>query len=98
MIRHILILQQRASSTQADFDACRAGLGGLVGVVPGLIDFHWGANIAPEDRRAGYTHGFTMDFVDQASLDAYGPHPKHVVAAAKVREVFERVAVFDFVM
>jgi hypothetical protein len=98
MIRHILLLQQRASATSDDIDACRAGLAGLVGAMPGLVNFHWGQNIAPQERRAGFTHGFSMDFVDQASLDAYGPHPQHQVAASKVRETFERVVVFDFVM
>jgi hypothetical protein len=96
MIRHILVLQQRAGATPEAIEACRGGLEALVGVIPGLIDCHWGHNIAPVERRGGFTHGFTMDFVDQASLDAYGPHPQHQVAAAKVRETFERVIVFDF--
>ena len=29
-----------------------------------------------------------MDFVDRASLDAYGPHPQHKLAAAKVLATF----------
>ncbi|HEX3765740.1 MAG TPA: Dabb family protein [Kofleriaceae bacterium] len=96
MVRHILLLQQRSNTTAEEIDACRAGLADLVGVVPGLLDFHWGANIAPVERRDGYTHGFSMDFTDRASLDAYAPHPQHVVAAARVRASFERVVVFDF--
>ena len=98
MVRHILLLQQRADATADEIDGCRAGLAGLVGRVPGLIDFHWGANLAPAERRDGYTHGFSMDFADRASLDAYGPHPEHKVAAARVRTVFERIAVLDFEM
>lgn len=98
MIRHVLALQQRAGATPAEIEACRTGLAELVGVVPGLVNFHWGANIAPEERRAGFTHVFTMDFVDQASLDGYGPHPQHQLAATKVRALFERIAVIDFVM
>jgi hypothetical protein len=98
MIRHILILQQRADASPEAIDSCRAGLGALVGPISGLVNFHWGANIAPEERRAGFSHGFSMDFVDQASLDAYGPHPQHVAAAAKVRATFERVVVFDFAL
>jgi stress responsive alpha/beta barrel protein len=96
MIRHILILKQRPDATPEEIDASRAGLAGLVGVISGLLDFHWGPNVAPEERRAGFTHGFSMDFADQASLDAYGPHPQHQIAAAQVRKVFEKVIVFDF--
>ncbi|HEY4011940.1 MAG TPA: Dabb family protein [Polyangiaceae bacterium] len=96
MVRHILILQAHRTSTAEDIDACRTLLGACVGPVPGLIDFHWGENIGPEHRRGGFTHGFTMDFVDRASLAAYGPHPLHKPAAAKVNATFERVVVFDF--
>jgi hypothetical protein len=96
MVRHILLLQQRPEATAHEIDACRVGLAELVGPIPGLLNFFWGQNIAPEERRGGFTHGFTMDFVDRQSLDAYGPHPQHVVAAARVRATFERVVVFDF--
>jgi hypothetical protein len=96
MLRHVLLLQQRPDATAEEIGACRAGLASLVGLIPGLIDFHWGANVAPVERRGGFTHGFSMDFVDRASLDAYGPHPRHQIAAATVRATFERVAVFDF--
>jgi hypothetical protein len=37
-----------------------------------------------------------MDFADGASLEAYGPHPLHQLAAAKILATFERVVVFDF--
>jgi stress responsive alpha/beta barrel protein len=96
MIRHILLLQQRPDATADEIDACRAGLASLVGPIPGLIDFHWGPNVAAVERRDGLTHGFSMDFVDRASLEAYGPNPQHQVAVAKVRATFERVVVFDF--
>jgi hypothetical protein len=98
MIRHILLLQQRADASADDIDGCRTALAALVGPIAGLVSFHWGANVAPEERSAGFTHGFTMDFVDQASLDAYGPHPQHRPAAAKVRATFERIVVFDFAL
>jgi hypothetical protein len=98
MVRHILILQARPTSTVEDFEACHVALAACVGAVPGLLDFHWGENIGPEARRGGFTHGFSMDFVDRASLEAYGPHPQHKPAAAKVQATFERVVVFDFVL
>ena len=85
MIRHILLLQQRPGATSQDIDACRVALTELVGPIAGLVNCHWGENIAPAERRAGFTHGFTMDFVDRESLDAYGPHPQHQLAVAKIR-------------
>jgi len=98
MIRHILLLKQRATATAEAVDAARAALAALVGPIPGLVNFHWGANHAPAERRAGFTHGFSMDFVDQQSLEAYAPHPQHQLAVAKVGQAFEGIAVFDFAL
>jgi hypothetical protein len=81
-----------------EIEACREALGAGIGQVSGLINFKWGQNIGPEHRRDGFTHGFTMDFADRASYDAYGPHPLHTDASAKILATFERVVVFDFVM
>jgi len=98
MIRHVLLLQQRPDATTSEIDACRDALAGLVGPIAGLVNCHWGQNVAPEERRAGFTHGFTMDFVDRESLAAYGPHPQHQLAVAKIRATFERIVVFDFAL
>lgn len=96
MLRHVLLLQIRPETTPDNIQACRDALAGLVQVIPGLVDFHWGENHAPVERRDGYTHGFSMDFTDAASLAAYGPHPSHQRAAQLVRTYFSRVTVFDF--
>jgi stress responsive alpha/beta barrel protein len=98
VVRHILLLQPRPDATADEIDGCRAALAGLVGPIPGLLDFHWGVNAAPVERRGGFTHGFTMDFADRASLEAYGPHPQHQIASARVRATFERILVFDFAL
>lgn len=96
MIRHVLLLQPRSGTTPASIEAARSSLAGLVGVIHGLLDFHWGENFAPGERQDGYAFGFSMDFLDRQALVAYGPHPEHKNAAAKVREAFDRIAVFDF--
>lgn len=96
MLRHILLLQRRPDTTDAQIQASRDALAGLVGHIPGLLDFHWGANLAPAERQGGFTHGFSMDFTDKAALDAYGPHPLHTPVAAGVRAAFDQIVVFDF--
>jgi hypothetical protein len=93
-----MLLQPRSATTPQDIEACREALTSLVGRVPGLVNCHWGETFAPLERRDGLTHGFTMDFEDRESLNAYGPHPDHRVAAAKVRAAFERLVVLDFVL
>jgi hypothetical protein len=96
MVRHILLLEPRADATPQAIEACRTALAALVGRIPGLLDFRWAVNFVAPERREGFTHGFTMDFVDRESLDAYGPHPEHKAAAALVRATFARIVVLDF--
>ena len=96
MVRHVLLLQPRATATAEAIDACRVAITGLVGRIPGLASCNWGENFAPAERRDGLTHGFSMDFVDRESLDRYGPHPDHVPATKLVRATFERIVVLDF--
>jgi Stress responsive A/B Barrel Domain len=96
MIRHILLLQPRSGTTPQAIEACQQAITSLVGRIPGLVNCHWGENFVAAERREGFTHGFTMDFADRASLDAYGPHPEHKPASALVRATFERIVVLDF--
>ena len=96
MVRHILLLQPKAGVASSQIEEARESLAGLVGEIHGLLDFHWGENFASIERQDGYAFGFTMDFLDRQALDAYGPHPEHQKAAAKVREAFDRIAVLDF--
>ena len=98
MVRHILLLQPRTDTTPEAIEAARQALAALVGVIPGLLDFHWGTNEVEPARREGFTHGFSMDFTDRASLDAYAPHPQHKVAAGLVRAAFERIVVLDMTL
>jgi hypothetical protein len=98
MVRHVLLLQPRSDTAPQAIEGCRKALASLVGRIPGLLDFHWADNFVAPERREGFAHGFTMDFVDRESLDAYGPHPEHKVVAAQVRATFERIVVLDFAL
>ncbi|HSY20729.1 MAG TPA: Dabb family protein [Polyangiaceae bacterium] len=95
MVRHILLLQPRPDATGEAIDACRRAITSLVGQIPGLVDCHWGQNRVAPDRREGFTHGFSMDFRDLESLDAYGPHPAHAGPKALIRATFDRIVVLD---
>jgi hypothetical protein len=98
MIRHILLLQPRAETTPKAINDCRKALTALPGRIPGLLNCHWGQNQAPSERREGLIYGFTMDFEDADSLEAYFPHPEHLPVAALIRATFERIVVFDLVV
>jgi hypothetical protein len=96
MVRHILLLQPAKAASAEAIEACRRAIMGLVGPIPGLVSCQWGENFVAPERREGFTHGFSMDFVDRESLDAYGPHPAHAGPKALIRATFDRIVVFDF--
>ena len=96
IVRHVLLLKPKPETTPEAVEACRNAIIGLVGRIPGLLNCHWGENFAPAERRDGCTYGFSMDFADRASLEAYGPHPAHLPAAKLVRGAFEKIVVLDF--
>jgi hypothetical protein len=98
MVRHILLLQPRLDTSLEAIEACRVALVRLVGRIPGLLDCHWGENLAPPERREGLTYGFTMDFEDHDSLRKYLPHPEHQPVAALVRAAFDRIVVLDLTL
>lgn len=96
MVRHILLLEPRPDTTPEAIEACKVGVASLVGKIHGLLDCHWGENFAAPERRDGFTHGFSMDFIDRAALEAYAPHPEHKPVATLVRATFQKITVLDF--
>jgi hypothetical protein len=80
------------------FDALKA----LQNKMPGIVSISAGQDNSPEGLQRGYTHGFTVDFVNAAARDAYLPHPEHqkvgamIVAAAEGG--VEGIVVVDWVL
>ncbi|MGB0144778.1 MAG: Dabb family protein, partial [Akkermansiaceae bacterium] len=71
-------------------------MSGMVGNIPGLLDFHHGPYDSAEGLNEGYTHGFIMTFDSAESRDAYLPHPEHMKRVELVQPKLERLVVFDF--
>lgn len=88
-IRHIVLLKARADLPAGELDGVFAQLAALKAVIPGMLDCHASANVSPEGISRGFTHAFTMDFVDAAARDAYLPHPDHKAAGRRLRSAAE---------
>lgn len=101
MIRHMVMLKLKPEAAQADVDHLFGLLSGLRGKLDGLVDVHGGPYSSPEGINRGFTHGFSMDFTDAASRDAYLPHPEHMKIAESVGGILdgtfeEAVCAFDY--
>ncbi len=81
MIRHVVLLKLRnVDEAPQIFIALKA----LQTQIPGIISVTTGVDCSPEGLQRGFTHGFTVDFVDAAARDAYLPHPAHQKVGAMI--------------
>ena len=99
MIRHIVLVRFRSDLPAKERLGIFVQLAALEGVVPGMSTFIAGNNCSPEQLNHGYHHGFSIDFRDQASRDAYLLHEDHKAAGARLVAACTRgvedVLVFD---
>jgi Stress responsive A/B Barrel Domain len=84
-IRHCVLVRFKLD---ADVSKIFAELKALAHKIEGILSITAGADNSPEGLQRRHTHGFTVDFRDAESRDAYLPHPEHqkvggmIVAAA----------------
>jgi hypothetical protein len=81
MIRHVVLCRFRED---ADVAAVCAAISSLQHKIPGILSVTCGKDNSPEGLQKGFTHGFTVDFVDAAARDNYLPHPAHQVVGKMV--------------
>jgi Stress responsive A/B Barrel Domain len=86
-VRHCVLVRFKPD---ANVTLIFAELKALTHKIDGILSITVGADNSPEGLQRGNTHGFTVDFRDMTSRDAYLPHPEHqkvggmIVAAAEV--------------
>ena len=96
LVKHYGCFQFKAHISEFQISACFQAMAGMVGCIPGLLDFHCGPYDSAEGLNDGYTHGFIMTFASPTARDEYLPHPVHEEVKAIVVPCLERVVVFDF--
>ena len=84
MIRHIVLFRARGDLHPGSLEAIFDGLAGLKAAIPGMLDFKAGPDASPEGMQRGLTHGFTIDFADEAARDAYLVDPDHQALGARL--------------
>ncbi|MBX7074380.1 MAG: Dabb family protein [Pirellulales bacterium] len=88
-IKHVVLLKIRRDVTPELLAEVMAELGELRRVIPGILDFSWGANNSQEGLHQGFTHGFVMTFADLAAVSAYMPHPEHERVKGRIVPLLE---------
>lgn len=100
MIRHFVLLRFRQDVTVDVRRSLMAELGTLRDHIGGIVGFHAGENVSPEEPVIhGFRDGFWFDFVDTAARDAYLIDPRHQSVGAKLvanaEGGIEGIVVFD---
>jgi len=95
-VRHIALFHFKPEITQDKIDECFDALKGMLGRIPGILEFEHGPYDSDEGLNDGFTHGFIMTFDSPESRDAYLPNPIHEEVKDIVVPCLERVVVFDF--
>jgi len=84
MIRHVVLFKLRSDLDEGAATRIFTALKALQGQIPGITAISTGKDASPEGLQRGFTHGFTVDFVDAAARDAYLPHPAHQKVGAMI--------------
>ncbi len=99
-IQHIVLLKCRVDVSEREMNEIFEGLQSIKRFIPGITSFSGGRNNSLEGNAKGYTHGFILTFVDEASRKTYLPHPEHKKIQKKIGKVLadvsDNVLVFDY--
>ncbi len=93
MITHVVLLQLKQETTQAELDHALAMVKELQQSIPDIVDVRVGANLSVNHH--GYTSGFIMHIVDTDHLKAYALHPTHRIASTELVRICTRIIDFD---
>jgi hypothetical protein len=85
MIDHIVLVKFADSTTQEQLAEVVTRFKALREHLTGIVDLQAGLNFS--EKNQGYQVVLSVRFEDRASLEAYGPNPKHQAVAAFIREV-----------
>ena len=98
MIRHILLIQFKASATDVDIENIRQLFEAIPNEIEGVISVEWGVNDSPENLNQNYTHSVLMAFIDESARQHYLPHPKHENLKLFFAPIIEDIIVFDYTL
>jgi hypothetical protein len=96
MIRHVVLIRFKATTTSAQQADFAKQFQALVTQVPQVKSIEWGANASPEELDKGFTHCFLVSFDNVVARDAYLPHPAHQAFVRETDEWVADVLVIDY--
>jgi hypothetical protein len=95
MILHIVMLKPKPGTTDEEIQVVLEHVKELQPKIPGLLEVRAGKNFENPDSQ-GYTHGFVMQFINEAHMKSYfvTPQPDHEAVGNELKRICSYVA-FD---
>ena len=93
MITHVVLMQPKDSTSNAELSAFLEHVKALQEKIPGILSISAGENRS--DFHGGFTHGIIMRFVDEAHLQAHQTHPAHVPVVKELDHLCGKSIDFD---
>jgi quinol monooxygenase YgiN len=93
MITHVVLIQPKISTSNAELSAFLEHVQALQEKIPGILSISVGENRS--DFHGGFTHGIIMRFVDEAHLQAHHTHPAHVAVVKELDRLCLQSIDFD---
>ncbi len=94
MFVHMVWFEWKEDATPAQIDAAIAGLAGMKGLIPGVLDVQVGKN---ETARTAHTHGLLVILEKAADLPIYDAHEVHQrVVKELIKPIIKNVNALDF--
>ena len=72
-LKHLALAKFKPGTSDKQITDFFEAIGKLREVIPGILDYSWGANNSPEGLNQGFTHAFVMTFKDAPARDRYLP-------------------------
>ncbi len=94
MVEHIVLVKWKSTVTAEERQHLLEALQSLKHTIEGIVELHVGHNFSP--RSLGFDAGLVVTFVDQKSLEAYGPHPLHQEVAKRLGAAVDELLALDF--
>ena len=96
LLRHFVLFQFKDESSEEEIQEVVDAFAALPKKIKTIKDFEMGTNISPENKAAGFTHGFLVTFESETDRDGYLPHPAHQDFVKVLRPHLKEVLVFDY--
>lgn len=93
MVTHVVLIQPKAEASKEQIETIIKQAQALKDIIPGIQDAHGGKNLAQHSQ--GYQYGLVMHFESMQHLQAYLPHPAHLVVAKELMGLCDNLVEFD---